>query len=543
MIEFYEAGARVARRTDDLQRSDTTVGGVPAKRLDVRMATVPRRSSRGPRATTPAASRCCSAADLGDTRWPISLTASDRRRGGRLTGPASREPDASVGPMTRPRTNGRLVGPAGPLARRAPRSGDRAAAGAPGPLHHAGRPRRRAPVRRVGLGRARRRQRRRPRRAHRGRPHGEPLREGDGRGPTSTPLATSACRASRRSRAASTHGLPQPPLDDADVRGLRRGRGHERPVPGAARARARPASRSPTTCPRSTATTPTTRRPRASSGRAAWRSAASPTWRCCSTGLPLDRVSTSMTINSPAAPIWAMYIVAAEKAGVPRGRARGDDPERHPQGVRRPEGVPVPARAVDAPGHRHHRVRDARAAALEHDLDQRLPHPRGGLDRRPGAGVHDRRRHGLRRGRRWRRGLRVDDFAPRLSFFFNSHSDFFEEIAKFRASRRIWWKLMTERYRAENERSDVDALPHPDRGRLADPAAAAQQPDPGRDPGARGGARWDAVAPYRRLRRGARGADRRGRPARPPPAADHRRGDRRRVDRSIRSAERGSSRR
>jgi len=51
------------------------------------------------------------------------------------------------------------------------------------------------------------------------------------------------------------------------------------------------------------------------------------------------------------------------------------------------------------------------------------------------------------------RGLRVDDFAPRLSFFFNSHSEFFEEIAKFRAARRIWWKLMSERYRAENERS------------------------------------------------------------------------------------------
>src|SRR4029079_373917 len=51
------------------------------------------------------------------------------------------------------------------------------------------------------------------------------------------------------------------------------------------------------------------------------------------------------------------------------------------------------------------------------------------------------------------RGLRGDDFAPRLSFFFSSHSDFFEEIAKFRASRRIWFKLMTERYRAENERS------------------------------------------------------------------------------------------
>jgi methylmalonyl-CoA mutase N-terminal domain/subunit len=51
------------------------------------------------------------------------------------------------------------------------------------------------------------------------------------------------------------------------------------------------------------------------------------------------------------------------------------------------------------------------------------------------------------------RGLPVDDFAPRLSFFFNSHSDFFEEVAKFRASRRIWHKLMTERYGAENERS------------------------------------------------------------------------------------------
>ena len=51
------------------------------------------------------------------------------------------------------------------------------------------------------------------------------------------------------------------------------------------------------------------------------------------------------------------------------------------------------------------------------------------------------------------RGMRFDDFAPRLSFFFNSHNDFFEEIAKFRAARRIWYKLMTERYRAENERS------------------------------------------------------------------------------------------
>ena len=123
------------------------------------------------------------------------------------------------------------------------------------------------------------------------------------------------------------------------------------------------------------------------------------------------------------------------------------------------------------------------------------------------------------------RGLRVDDFAPRLSFFFNSHSDFFEEIAKFRASRRIWYKLMTERYRRRERALDLDALPHPDRRRLADAAAAAQQPDPGRDPGAGRGPRRHAVAPHRRLRRGAR----RSRPPRPPcsPSASSRSSPRR----------------
>ena len=101
-------------------------------------------------------------------------------------------------------------------------------------------------------------------------------------------------------------------------------------------------------------------------------------------------------------------------------------------------------------GDRHDRVRDARAAEVEHRLDQRLPHPAGSTAIELAFTIAD--------GMAYveaaiERGLRVDDFAPRLSFFFNSHSDFFEEIAKFRASRRIWWKLMTERYRAENERS------------------------------------------------------------------------------------------
>ena len=216
-------------------------------------------------------------------------------------------------------------------------------------------------------------------------------------------LADRSLTRDRPARRAAVHPrhpsvrLSQPPLDDADVRGLRCRRGHQRPLPASCWRRARPASRSPTTCRPCTATTRTTPRPRASSGRAASRLSLAD-MEVLLAGLPLERVSTSMTINSPAAPIWAMYIVAAEKAGVPARSPRGHDPERHPQGVRRPEGVPVPARAVDAPRDRHHRVRDARDAALEHDLDQRLPHPRGRLDRRPGAGVHDRRRDGLRRG-------------------------------------------------------------------------------------------------------------------------------------------------
>ena len=83
------------------------------------------------------------------------------------------------------------------------------------------------------------------------------------------------------------------------------------------------------------------------------------------------------------------------------------DPERHPEGVHRPEGVHLPAAAVDAADHRRLLLLRARGAALEHDLGQRLPHPRGGGHRAPGAGVHAARRHrvrpvrGGRRPRRW----------------------------------------------------------------------------------------------------------------------------------------------
>ena len=114
-------------------------------------------------------------------------------------------------------------------------------------------------------------------------------------------------------------------------------------------------------------------------------------------GIPLGEVSTSMTINSPAAILLAFYVCVGEEQGVPRERAARDDPDGHPQGVHRAEGVHLPAGAVDAARHGHGRVLRAGDAAVASDLDLRLPHPRGGLDRRAGARVHARRRLHLRR--------------------------------------------------------------------------------------------------------------------------------------------------
>src|SRR6185503_14442974 len=169
-------------------------------------------------------------------------------------------------------------------------------------------------------------------------------------------------------------------------------------------------------------------------------------------GLPLERISTSMTINSPAAPIWAMYIVAAEKAGVPRDRLEGTTQnDILKEFVAQKEYLfpPQPSmrlvtdtiefgtrelprwNTVSISGYH---IREAGSTAVQElafTIADGMAYVEAALAR----------------------GLRIDDFAPRLSFFFNSHSDFFEEIAKFRASRRIWHRLMTERYRAENERS------------------------------------------------------------------------------------------
>ncbi len=169
-------------------------------------------------------------------------------------------------------------------------------------------------------------------------------------------------------------------------------------------------------------------------------------------GLPLERISTSMTINSPAAPIWAMYIAAAEKRGVPRAALEGTiQNDILKEFIAQKEFLfpPEPSlrlvtdtiefgtrelpkwNTVSISGYHIREAGSTAAQELAFTIADGMAYVEAALAR----------------------GLRVDDFAPRLSFFFNSHSDFFEEIAKFRAARRIWWKLMNERYRAENERS------------------------------------------------------------------------------------------
>jgi methylmalonyl-CoA mutase N-terminal domain/subunit len=169
-------------------------------------------------------------------------------------------------------------------------------------------------------------------------------------------------------------------------------------------------------------------------------------------GLPLDRVSTSMTINAPAAPIWAMYIVAAAKAGVPRAALAGTiQNDILKEYVAQKEFLFPPAPSMRL-------VTDTIEFGTRELPRWNTVSISGYHIREAGATAVQELAFTIADGMAYveaalARGLRVDDFAPRLSFFFNSHSDFFEEIAKFRASRRIWWKLMTERYRAQSERS------------------------------------------------------------------------------------------
>ncbi|MDX1663665.1 MAG: methylmalonyl-CoA mutase family protein [Candidatus Promineifilaceae bacterium] len=169
-------------------------------------------------------------------------------------------------------------------------------------------------------------------------------------------------------------------------------------------------------------------------------------------GIPLGEVSTSMTINSPAAIIWAMYIVAAEKQGVPMAQLRGTlQNDILKEYIAQKEYIFPPEPSMRL-------VVDTIEFGTEHMPLWNTISISGYHIREAGSTAAQELAFTLGDGLeyvRWclERGLDIDDFAPRLSLFFNCHNDFFEEVAKFRAARRIWAREMRETFGAQNPRS------------------------------------------------------------------------------------------
>jgi methylmalonyl-CoA mutase N-terminal domain/subunit len=168
--------------------------------------------------------------------------------------------------------------------------------------------------------------------------------------------------------------------------------------------------------------------------------------------IPLANVTTSMTINSPAAVIWAMYLAVAEKQGADwqkiSGTLQNDILKEY---IAQKEYIYPPEPSMRL-------VVDTLEFGAKHTPKFNAISISGYHIREAGSSAIQELAFTLRDGIEYvdwaiRRGMQVDDFAPRLSFFFNAHSDFFEEIAKYRAARRIWYKTMKERFGAKNPRS------------------------------------------------------------------------------------------
>jgi methylmalonyl-CoA mutase, N-terminal domain len=170
--------------------------------------------------------------------------------------------------------------------------------------------------------------------------------------------------------------------------------------------------------------------------------------------IPLGSVSTSMTINSPAAILWAMYLAVAEKQGVDwkylTGTLQNDILKEY---IAQKEFIYPPKPSMRL-------VIDTFEFGVRHTPKFNPISISGYHIREAGSTAIQELAFTLRDGIEYvewgiRRGLAVDEFAPALSFFFNAHNDFFEEIAKYRAARRIWYKTMTERFGAKLARSSA----------------------------------------------------------------------------------------
>jgi methylmalonyl-CoA mutase N-terminal domain/subunit len=169
-------------------------------------------------------------------------------------------------------------------------------------------------------------------------------------------------------------------------------------------------------------------------------------------GIDLGAITTSMTINSPAAMIFAMYLVVAEKQGVDwrtlSGTIQNDILKEF---IAQKEFIYPPRASMRL-------ITDTFSFCGQHVPRWNTISVSGYHIREAGATAAQELAFTLRDGIEYvqygvEAGLDVDEFAPRISFFFNSHSDFFEELAKFRAARRIWARTMRDRFKARNPRS------------------------------------------------------------------------------------------
>jgi methylmalonyl-CoA mutase, N-terminal domain len=169
-------------------------------------------------------------------------------------------------------------------------------------------------------------------------------------------------------------------------------------------------------------------------------------------GIPLGDVTVSMTINSPASIIWAMYLVVAEQQGVSWSRVSGTlQNDILKEYIAQKEYIYPPRPSMRL-------VTDSIEFAAQHTPRFNPISISGYHIREAGSTAVQELAFTLRDGIEYvdwalERGLSIDTFAPRLSFFFNAHSDFFEEIAKYRAARKIWALAMRDRYGAKDERS------------------------------------------------------------------------------------------
>ena len=169
-------------------------------------------------------------------------------------------------------------------------------------------------------------------------------------------------------------------------------------------------------------------------------------------GIPLEKITTSMTINSPASVLWAMYLVVAEKQGADwkkiSGTIQNDILKEY---IAQKEYIYPPAPSMRL-------VIDTFEFGSKFTPRFNTISISGYHIREAGSTALQELAFTIYDGVEYvewarRRGLDVDDFGPRLSFFFNAHNDFFEEIAKYRAARKIWYRLMKDRFGAKNDRT------------------------------------------------------------------------------------------